>query len=1178
MSGIIGGIKGSMKKKFVPVTAGDANWISVSMLLPFNGTNGSSTFTDTVTPSRSFSNSGSPQISTSVKQFGTGSISFNGSSYITTPVTNDFVFGTGDFTVEFWAKNNSWRTTQNMYYNGMVHLGHYSIGVVATVIYNGNLSVGIGGVGLECAFSPNTSQWYHIAITRASGTAYVFINGVLSASGANTTNVSPTGTAYIGTSAHLPNNEFMDGNIDDLRVTKGVARYTANFTPPTSALPTSAVPIPSILRWDDNWANVSLLLNGDGAAGSTTFTDLSSSPKTLTPYGNAQISTSQIKYGTGAMYFDGAGDYLTMPSTTDLVFQSDFTIECWVYRVTASANYDALYTTNATQSWDVNGNSSAFVWSAGGFHGFGLPWTTYSSGTSVPTGIWTHMAVSKFNGTVKFFMNGTQIHTLAHSGDIGVASQTQGIGVFDSYTGSPRLFFNGYIDEFRITKGVARYTAAFTPPQYALPSASGTSIDPNYNNVSLLLRGNDTNGSTTFVDSSSSPKSLTTYGNTQTSTSVKKFGTGSIYFDGSGDYLRSPDNSAFAFGSSDFTVEYWIYYTSSSTTYGHCVLDTRVSNGNATGIAFSTMNNGAAEVYTNTEKANAGTAPSNTWNHYAFVRSSGTLTGYINGTSVFSIAFTQNLTDTSCFIGTNNPQNTWTTGYIDDLRVTKGVARYTANFTPPTYESPNATGTTLDPNFSQVSLFIPGSDLLDHSISPKTLSVTGNTSVSTSIKKYGTGSLYFDGSGDYITAPWSVMPTGTNNFTIEFWKYTSNSRAAGGIFGYRASASDNFQIYEGWPAAGEYLLLNDSTIQVGINRSVPLNTWEHFAWVRNGNSFMYFINGVLQTTVTSSADVTKSYSNCYLGDKLFSGGYDFNGYINDLRVTHGVARYTTNFTPPTASLPTTGGSSTLGSISNPATDIAALRSAGNTTDGMYYFKNATSGATTFQAYCKFNYIDGGDWYLLLKVHNQGDMPSGSAYWTNTTLYNETDSNLTSGTWAKYATWNYVPFNRVMMQMTQGGTTKIPPIMIFNTSRTFAQAITAAGTPSTSSGLLCDSTDPALPNGARYWEMTMKSGTNFTDANGAEDYMQGYGISSWGNNSTNSTTAEGFSSLGRAGAWIGCPLDEGTHTFNSASNSGADSGFGFGGACGNPAKTFSAGYAEWTNSASTNTLPGYVWVR
>jgi hypothetical protein len=155
-------------------------------------------------------------------------------------------------------------------------------------------------------------------------------------------------------------------------------------------------------------------------------------------------------------------------------------------------------------------------------------------------------------------------------------------------------------------------------------------------------------------------------------------------------------------------------------------------------------------------------------------------------------------------------------------------------------------------------------------------------------------------------------------------------------------------------------------------------------------------------------------------------------------------------------------------------------------------------------------------------------------------------------------------------------------MIFNISRTFAEAITAAGGASAASAVnntvKADSTDPAIGVNATYHGMTMKSGTNFTDAAGAEDIIQAYGISMWGGNSTNSTTAEGFSSTGRAGAWIGCPLDEGGHTFNNNTNAASDSGFGIGCAAGNPAKTTSAGYGEWTNAASTNTLPAYVWVR
>ena len=274
----------------------------------------------------------------------------------------------------------------------------------------------------------------------------------------------------------------------------------------------------------------------------------------------------------------------------------------------------------------------------------------------------------------------------------------------------------------------------------------------------------------------------------------------------------------------------------------------------------------------------------------------------------------------------------------------------------------------------------------------------------------------------------------------------------------------------------------------------------------------------------------------------------------------------------------------LGSQYNPATNIAALRSAGITTDGLYYFDNSISNGTAFAAYCKFNYIDGNDWYLLLKVHNQGDMPSGSALWTNTTLHNETDANLTSGNYAKYATWNNIEFTNLQMEMHQGGTAKYPPTMHFSTARTFAAAITLAGGTSAASSanntVPATSTTPSYTTNMKYHDTGFeKNGNSFTDVGGAEDIVNNYGIAMWGSDggSYNSNTAEGYSSVGRGGAWIGCPMDEQTYTFgNNSGNAG--SGFGFGSASGNMAKTTSAGYSEWGNSTSTNTLPGYVWIR
>jgi hypothetical protein len=169
-----------------------------------------------------------------------------------------------------------------------------------------------------------------------------------------------------------------------------------------------------------------------------------------------------------------------------------------------------------------------------------------------------------------------------------------------------------------------------------------------------------------------------------------------------------------------------------------------------------------------------------------------------------------------------------------------------------------------------------------------------------------------------------------------------------------------------------------------------------------------------------------------------------------------------------------------------------------------------------------------------------------------------------------------------MEMRQGGQSKVPPIQIYTTARTFAQAISLAGgvnAPSNfNSTVRCDATDPAIPPSSRYWNIPMKAGSAFSNANGQEQFIQSYGIGMWANNSSNLNTGEGFSNTGRAGAWIGCPLDDQSSNFNQSSNPGSDSGFGFGTSAGNPTKTTSCGYSEWNNGSSTNTLPGYVWLR
>jgi hypothetical protein len=268
---------------------------------------------------------------------------------------------------------------------------------------------------------------------------------------------------------------------------------------------------------------------------------------------------------------------------------------------------------------------------------------------------------------------------------------------------------------------------------------------------------------------------------------------------------------------------------------------------------------------------------------------------------------------------------------------------------------------------------------------------------------------------------------------------------------------------------------------------------------------------------------------------------------------------------------------------NPASSIAALRSAGITTNGAYWLSTAKQ-ATPFQAYCRFNYIDGGDWYLLLKVFNRSDMPSGSSYWVNTTTYNNSDFNLSNTTWAKYDTWNGIAFTKVMMDM--GG--KIPPIMNFSQSKTMAEAIIASGSTLTSggAGYLVSSTDPSLPStGNVYSSISMKSGSNFSrQSGGLEPYIAGYGIGVLPGGSGHAIAGTSDASFGSLpttynnGAWIGAGLDDAAGNSLTASTNGADSGLGIGFNTGNVNRTGSAGYAEWQSGAITDTLPAYVWVR
>lgn len=230
------------------------------------------------------------------------------------------------------------------------------------------------------------------------------------------------------------------------------------------------------LQTDPFYSNVPILLHGDGVNGSTTFIDSSASARTpLYVGGNVSISTAQSRFGGSSLAFDGNGDYLGYASSTDFDLPADFTIELWVYRAGAviqQAHGLAVrrrLDTAGTGAWGIGiDNTNNIFWGK-------LENPTYSLtiGSSV-LATWQHVAVCREAGTVRVYLDGVltarQRDTTNYTSSFDLflgAWDRGGIGTVPTAN-----YLNGYIEDFRITKGVARYGSSFFPPLAAYPDAA----------------------------------------------------------------------------------------------------------------------------------------------------------------------------------------------------------------------------------------------------------------------------------------------------------------------------------------------------------------------------------------------------------------------------------------------------------------------------------------------------------------------------------------------------------------------------------------------------------------------------------------------------------------------------------------------------------------------------------
>lgn len=215
---------------------GDPDFASVISLLHLDGTNASTTITDQIS-GKTWTASGSAALSTTDPKFGTACLLVPGSSgKILSNTDAADAFGTSDFTVEFWIRPTAWAAS-------VVHI-IYDTRTSGTEVRPTLYCLGpalryfVNGVDRITGGDVSTGAYSHIAICRASGDTRLFINGVQSGSTyADSNNYVNDRTAWSGPPYATDNP--INGRIDEARITKGVARYTANFTPPSEAFPDS---------------------------------------------------------------------------------------------------------------------------------------------------------------------------------------------------------------------------------------------------------------------------------------------------------------------------------------------------------------------------------------------------------------------------------------------------------------------------------------------------------------------------------------------------------------------------------------------------------------------------------------------------------------------------------------------------------------------------------------------------------------------------------------------------------------------------------------------------------------------------------------------------------------------------------------------------------------------------
>lgn len=905
---------------------GDPAMANVVLLCHADGQNLSSQILDSSPQNRSLSAANNARISTDRQVFGTGSLLLGGTNdYVVAAASSDFDFGTGDFTIEArvfllgdspvgtgGARTASVISTDPRSTGWALQINGSSSLTGTNFTFETSLAGASANVAADASGIPQNT-WVSLAVTRQGSTVRLFLDGELVKTGSISQDVSSGGNVLTIGANNAESSYFypLNGHVEEVRVTKGLARYTESYSLARVAFPGVTPERTVLLLHGDAYA-----LAGDPyqayVASAVLFNDAdgstSAAPRlgpAFNRYGNALVTSSRQHFGNNtyensttdsASSFRTAG-VLTIPAA------ADFTLEGWAY-LTGSGGLR-----HAFQFGSVVTNRTAVFVSGGVLYGYlespgGISSVTSSVG--FPAGTWVHLAISKVGGSLYLFQNGLLVGTGSAVSNALAATSSAILAVgTQNYSPAGGDEWIGSLDDVRLTVGLGRYTPESLPDL-------------------LPLRF-----SAVLLDSSSVPKNVVSIDDVAQNYLTKKFGTSSVSLNGSTQYLTFSPLQDLQTTSRDYLVETWVYPTNYGTQHRPVYA---VSGANSAGFAFSAITLSASghllcvhqpDVFGSAVIAESDTTVTlNAWTHIAVARVGVNLLLFLNGelcggSSGWSDYPVGNLSYAGVGALPNGYSNATFgrfSGFIDDLRVTRGATRYLQAFRPPV--SQFSADVADDPDFASVVLLCSfngpnGSEsLVDASQYARVATVVNNIAGSVSLdsanRRFGGTSL---GVHNLTSGAWyaswpadSAFNLNDGDFTVEAWAYNSTIIGSGrSLLSRRLVGAAS-----GWVMTTHSFRakVNGVWSDTALSWALPSDdVWHHHALVRSGSTLTAFLDGVIVACRSDVATIDDLNLPLRLGQADNVDENRFYGFIDDLRWTKGVARYHGSFQLPVRAYP-----------------------------------------------------------------------------------------------------------------------------------------------------------------------------------------------------------------------------------------------------------------------------------